>query len=383
VRRKVIMFANSLKCAFCGVEHELDLIYLCEQCEGTLDVTYGYGGISFESMLADDTPGIWKYRDVLPIRPDTEPVTLGEGDTPFLEAKSLGEALGHAPLYIKDETANPTGSFKDRPLSVALTKARELRIERIVLASTGNTAVSAAAYSQKAGMPCSVYLPAGTPSEKMSAIRARGADVEEVEGTFSDAYERVLRESREGGGFNVTSTFVNPYAGEGDKTVAYEIYRQLGEVPCWILVPVGAGPLLVYCWKGFNELMHARITNCVPRMVAVQAEGCAPIAHAYEDDLPEVEPWGEPHTIAGGVADPLWTYPRDGTRTLNVVRESKGCALDVAERDIPKYVSLVADSEGISAEPAAVLSVAAIEEMKKAGILKADESVVSIVTGRS
>jgi threonine synthase len=190
-------------------------------------------------------------------------------------------------------------------------------------------------------------------------------------------------ESGEGGAFNVTSTFLNPYAGEGDKTVAYEIYKQLGTVPCWMTVPVGAGPLLVYCWKGFNELMRAGITDCVPRMVAVQAEGCAPIAHAFEDDLPQVEPWGEPRTVARGVADPLWTHPRDGTRTLNAVRESRGCALGIAERDIPGYVELLAECEGIAAEPAAALSVAAIEEMKKGGILRPGESVVSVVTGNN
>ncbi len=377
------MFAETLKCAFCGTGHELGLVYFCEQCGGTLDVNYGYGGISFEDMLGDDAPGIWKYRDVLPIRPDTEPVTMWEGDTPLLDAKRLGEAVGHGSLYLKNETANPTGSFKDRPLSVAVTRARELGMERLVLASTGNSGAAASAYAAEAGMPCSIYIPAGTSEGKSSAMRARGADVEEVDGTFSDAYEKALAEAGDGNSFNVTSTFLNPYAGEGDKTVAYEIYRQLGTVPCWVVVPVGAGPLLVYCWKGFNELMRARITDCVPRMVAAQAEGCAPIAHAFEDDLLQVEPWGEPRTIADGVADPLWTYPRDGTRTLSTVRESRGCALGIAERDIAKYVGLLAECEDLAAAPAAALSVAAIEEMKKAGLLKPGESVVFIVTGKN
>lgn len=377
------MFAETLKCAFCGTRHELGLVYVCEQCGGTLDVGYGYGGISFENMLNDDAPGIWKYRDVLPIRPDTEPVTMWEGDTPFFAAKRLGEALGHPRLFIKDETANPTGSFKDRPLSVAVTRARELGMEGIVLASAGNAAAAASAYSAEAGMPCRIYLPAGTPPGRTAAMRSRGANVEEVDGTFSDAYEKALAESAGGDWFNVTSTFLNPYAGEGDKTVAYEIYRQLGTVPCWVTVPVGAGPLLVYCWKGFNELMRAGITDCVPRMIAVQAEGCAPIAHAFEDDLLQVEPWGEPRTLAGGVADPLWTYPRDGTRTLSTVRESRGCALGIAERDIPKYVELLADREGLAVEPAAALSIAAVEEMKKSGVLRDGETVVSIVTGKN
>ncbi len=344
-------------------------------------MSYAYGDVSFSALLESKERGIWKYRDLLPIEGSTEPVTMGEGSTPLLAAKQLGELFGQDSLYLKNETINPTLSFKDRPLSVALTRARELKIERIILASTGNTGVSASAYAARARIPCSVYVPEGTPREKTALIRLYGARIQEIPGSFSDAYERARQDSFEEGSFNVTSTFLNPYACEGDKTIAYELYEALGEVPDWIVVPVGAGPLLVYCYKGFRELFSAGFTDKLPRMVAAQAGNCAPIARAYELNLPEVEPWGEPRTIATGVADPLTTYPRDGTRTLRVVRESQGCALSIREEDISRYVLLLARSEAICAEPAAALSVAAVQKMKEEQLLKPHECVVAIVTG--
>ena len=375
------MSAESLKCASCGAEHELGLVYFCRKCQGTLDVSYDHGGVSFARMLAAAEAGIWKYRDVLPVGPDAEPVTMREGDTPLLSAERLGEVLGVPRLYLKNETVNPTLSFKDRPLSVALTKAREFGTERIVVASTGNTAVSASAYSARAGMSCCVYVPAGTPREKTALIALCGAEVRAVPGTFSDAYETALRDVQDNGAFNVTSTFLNPYACEGDKTVSYEIFRDLGDVPDWIVVPVGAGPLLVYAYKGFVELKQAGLIDRLPRMVAVQAEGCSPIARAYSKGQAEVKPWLEPRTIATGVADPLATYPRDGTRTLAVVRRSNGYALSVGEQDILAYVRLLAEREAILAEPAAALSVAAVDRMARMGLLEPSHRVVSIITG--
>jgi threonine synthase len=306
---------------------------------------------------------------------------MGEGGTPLTDASRLGAHLGHEHLLIKNETVNPTLSFKDRPLSVGLTKAVEFGVERIVAASTGNTAVAASAYAARAGIPCTIFVPAGTPREKTALMRLYGGEVEEVAGSFSDAYEKAFAVAREPRCFNVTSTYLNPFACEGDKTLAYELFEDLGAVPDWIVIPVGAGPLLAYCYKGFQELRAAGVTDRLPRMAAVQAEGCAPIARAFADGVSEVSPWGEPRTIAGGVADPLTTYPRDGTRTLAVVRDSGGCVLSIPEGSIPRSVALLATHEGIFAEPAAALPVAALEEMHRAGGLKPDERVVSVVTG--
>jgi threonine synthase len=374
------MRAKSLRCVFCGAEYGLGLLYACSRCEGSLEVCYDDDG-SFKESFGGTERGIWKYRDLLPVAKDADLVTMGEGGTPLLGAGRLAEHLGHDPLYLKNETANPTLSFKDRPLSVALTRARELDVERVVTASTGNTGVAASAYASRAGVPCVVYVPAGTPREKTALMRLYGAVIREVSGSFSDAYEAARRVAGEEGSFNVTSTFLNPYAGEGDKTVAYELYEALGDAPDWVVVPVGAGPLLVYCFKGFRELFSAGMVTKLPRMVAVQAANCAPIVRAYELERPEVEPWGEPRTIATGIADPLTGYPRDGTRTLGVVRESQGFAVGIEEAAIGQWVARLARDEAICAEPAAALSVAAVERMKEARLLRPAERVVCVITG--
>lgn len=212
-------------------------------------------------------------------------------------------------------------------------------------------------------------------------IEMYGATLIEVAGTFSDAYQKAEREAKVNGWFNLTSTFLNPYAIEGDKTLAYEIYFQLRFIPDWIIIPIGAGPLLVACYKGFKEMKISGETLKLPRMVGVQAENCAPIVRAFEDQDEEVKPWGKPETIASGIADPLTIYPQDGTRTLRTIRESGGCAVRVSDESIKRYRKLLAETEGVFAESAAVTSVAAVEKLKHAGWIQPEESVVCVVTG--
>ncbi|MCX7806738.1 MAG: threonine synthase [Planctomycetota bacterium] len=380
------MRVAALRCFFCSAEYPPGLLYFCERCGGTLEARGKWDAAALKDAVAGanrcgDRRGAWRYREMLPVSDRADPVTMGEGGTPLLRAGRLAETLGHDRVYLKNETVNPTLSFKDRPMSVAATKAVGSGLAGIVAASTGNTGVSAAAYAAKAGLPCSIYVPAGTPSEKTRLIEIYGAKIERVAGNFSDAWRRALEDARREGLFNVTSTYLNPYACEGDKTVAYEIFADLGEVPDWVAIPVGAGPLLWYCLKGFRELVEAGIADRLPRMAAVQAEGCAPIAKAWEAGADEVEPWGEPATAAGGIADPLAGYPRDGTRTLRAVRESGGVALRIPERDIPEYVALLARTEAVCAEPASAIAVAAARKLRESGRLRPGETFVAVITG--
>ena len=348
-----------------------------------LDVTYDYEKAFGDAPFGPDREerGIWRYRSLLPVRADVPPVTMGEGDTPLLPAGRLAEPLRHEAVYIKNETVNPTLSFKDRPVSVAVTVARQFQMGGVVTASTGNTGVAAAAYAARAGMTCSVYVPKGTSEAKLSLMRAHGAHLREIDGTFSDAYVVAEREAREKGFFNLTSTFLNPYGVEGDKTLAYEVCQQLGGAPAWVVIPIGAGPLLVGCFKGFGELRAAGQIATLPRMVGVQARNCAPIVRAFERGSDEVEPWGEPRTIASGIADPLTSYPQDGTRTLRTIRQSEGRAVSVSDEEISECVKALAEQEGILAEAAAATSVAAAANMVRDGLVRPTDSVVCVVTG--
>ena len=377
------MFCKSLKCVLCGSEFKLLPIYDCKNCGGSLDATYDYKMAFAASLFTNSDPsmGIWKYKNLLPVNSNQAPVTLGEGGTPLIPADRLAKKFNHSGLYIKNETINPTLSFKDRPLSVGMTVAAQFNFNGVVTASTGNTGVATAAYAARAGLDCSIFVPIGTPKEKLNLMLAFGAKLFEVEGTFSDAYNKASGEAELNGLFNLTSTFLNPYAAEGDKTLAYEIFSQFGGVPDWIVVPIGAGPLLVGCYKGFKELLLAGLVSKLPRMVGVQARNCSPIVRAFESNVASVYPWDKPDAIAGGIADPLTTYPNDGTRTLKAIRDSNGTAIGVDDSSIIESVTLLSTLEGILAEAAAATSISAASWMICNGTVAKEESIICVVTG--
>lgn len=374
-----------LVCTGCGSIHDFAPIYACQHCGASLDIQYDYDHIFAKTSFADMAArtadqGIWKYRELLPVNPDIEPVTLGEGQTPLL---CMNRIFNSRNIQIKMESLNPTLAFKDRPLATALTAAKQFAMREVVCASTGNTGVAASAYAARAGVRCTVYVPEATPSEKLSAMEQYGAQIRLVSGTFSDAYNIASQEAVERRAFNLTSTYLNPFMVEGDKTVAYEIVEQSqGDVPDWIVIPIGAGPLLFGCYKGFKEMRRAGYIDKLPRMVGVQAAGCAPIVEAYETGRPEVEPWQRPiMTKASGISDPLTSYPADGTRTLSVIRESNGVALAIAEEDLFATREQLAQREGILAELSSVTAVAAVHMMLDTGKIGRDENVVMVVTG--
>ncbi|WKA55486.1 threonine synthase [Planococcus shixiaomingii] len=374
---------KSLTCIECGHGHQAEIFYKCERCEGSLDIEYNYEMHREEAEAAGKKEsGIWKYRSFLPVAPNSEPVTLGEGNTPLLRMPSLEMELEQSEIYFKNESANPTLAFKDRALSVALTAAKQFNVEGVITASTGNTGVSAAAYAARAKLPCKIYVPKKTPNEKLRLMKIYGAEISLVEGNFSDAYLMAAQQAETTEWFNVTSTFLNPYAVEGNKTIAYEIHEQFGDVPDWIVIPIGAGPLLVACFKGFKELQLAGKTSKLPRMAGVQAASCAPIAAAFENGLEEVAAWKQPiATVASGIADPLTTYPKDGTRTLKAIYASDGCGIAVEDDRMLHYQKKLAIEEGVFAEPSSATAIAALELMKRKGYLRKNESVVSVITG--
>jgi threonine synthase len=361
----------SLACHSCSWRGELSNLYACPVCGSTLLVAYAG---TYEPPNGKVDEGIWRYRRFLPVSADTKPVTLGEGSTPTLQARRLDPS---GALLLKNETVNPTGSFKDRPVAVAATVARELGLSGLVCASTGNTGVAVAAYAARAGLPAACVVPEATPAAKTAQIGAVGARIVRVRGNYSDAYA-LARAAESYGWANLTSTYINPYMLEGDKTVAYEIFEQLGErIPDWVVVPVGAGPLLTAIHKGFEELGVSG-----PRMVAAQAAACAPVVRAFESGATEVSEWEHPaETTASSIADPLRGYPEDGTRTLSVVRQSGGTAIAVSEEETREATIDLARSEGLLVEPGAAVAVAAYRKLAAQAVISRGEPAVVVLTG--
>ncbi|OYT66716.1 MAG: threonine synthase [Candidatus Wolframiiraptor sp. EX4484-121] len=383
------MFARSLKCVRCGKEYPLKKFYKCPSCGGVLDVKYDYVKLADEvdlrSLFSKRGLNLWKYIDFLPIRKSSEIVSLGEGMTPLLKAERLGESLKVKSLYLKDETRNPTSSFKDRPYTVGVSKAKEFGVKAAVVASAGNAAASLAAYSARAGIKCYVFVSENVPAHRLLEIQAYGAEVIRVKQVPDGVFRITVSASEKFGWYNLTTSFYNPYTVEGDKTIAYEIYEQMGfEVPDWVIIPVGVGPLLVGCYKGFNELRNLGLVNEVPKMVGVQSEGCAPIAKAFEENRSEVEPWkGELKTVARSIVNTLQEYPDEGTYTLQIIRRSKGCALAVSDDEILRAMDDLATAEGILAEPASATVIAALRRLLEDGVIDKSDKIVCVVTGLS
>lgn len=373
-------------CWSCGTVYPVEAVYVCRKCGGSLDIRYDYDRIfanhSFADLISLSGTTMWNYRPLLPIVPDAQVITLGEGGTPLLRSRNIQELDKLSQLYLKLESLNPTLAFKDRPLSVALTAAKQFGMQEVVCASTGNTGVAAAAYAARAGLRCKVYVPASTPIEKLGAMKEYGAELQPVDGSFSEAFITAMEQATFRNAFNLTSTYLNPYAIEGNKTVAYELVAQLGRVPDWIVVPIGAGPLLSGIYKGFREMKKAGLVDRLPRMAGVQAEGCAPIAEAFRTGVKEVQPWGNKVlTTASGIADPLIRYPADGSRTLSVIRDSGGIALSLPDEELQYYRKQLAQREGVLAELSSVTAVAAVQSMLQDGLLSHEDTVIAIVTG--
>ena len=376
------MHAVALECSRCNWTGELTMGYTCPCCGYSLEVKYDYNAIDKKQLVnaLENGHGVWAYSELLPLKKKENIITMDEGGTPLIESNRIGKEVG-VKLYLKDETRNPTLSFKDRPNTVGISVAKELGFQDVAIASTGNGAASLSAYAAKGGLRCHVFVPKSTPVGKVAQALYHGAEIIYSDGDYSESFHCAVRMCGKNKWANITSTYINPYTMEGDKTIGYEIFMQLhGNAPDWIVVPLGAGPMLSGIWKGFLELKLLGFTDRLPRMIGVQAEGCAPIIDAFEKGQTKVTAWGKCETIAGAIADPLKGYEDDGIRTLTSIRASYGYGVKVSDDFIMKLVQKLAKEEAMFVEPASASSVSAVYKLRDMGVIKQNESVISIIT---
>lgn len=379
------MYAKGLVCVRCGEKHELDEIYACKKCGNILKVEYDYSEMNVNNLndiIDERYNGMWRYKAVLPIEEDKNIVSFGEGNTPIVKLNNIYSNIGFSNLYIKSEFTNPSGSFKDRPTSVGISVAKAMEVDTVAVASSGNTGPSVASYAAKARMKCLACVPETTPRSKIIQLAAYGAKVSLVDGAYSDSYNIVSEACKNFRYTNLTSTHINAYTLEGDKTVGYEIYEQLNEnIPDWIIVPIGAGPLLTGVWNAFCELKEFGLIDKLPRMVGVQAESCSPVVKAYMESEKVKPSYDKPNTIASGIADQLIGYTQDGDYTLSIIKASKGIAISLTEEEILDAWNKLSTTEGVFGEPTSAAAVGAVEKLYKLEKLSKDDCIVSVITG--
>lgn len=354
---------------------------LCE-CGAPLFARYDLARAALEMRpghLALREPTLWRYREVLPIEDPEDRVSLGEGFTPLLTAPRLGAALGLPKLLLKDESANPTGSFKARGMALAVSMARRHGARDLCLPSAGNAASALAAYAARAGLKAHVFLPRDVARLYVREAEAYGAEVVCVDGLITDA-ARVCAERAAGNGWYSCATLREPYRVEGKKTMGYELAEQLDwTLPDAILYPTGGGTGLIGMWKAFAELGEMGFLGAKrPRLYAVQAEGCAPIVKAFQDGLAEAPPWPGATTHAHGLRVPK---AFGDFLILRALRESHGAGIAVSEPEIVQGLKEAAASEGVFLAPEAGACVAAARRLKASGHLSPDDTVVLFGTG--
>jgi len=379
------MFFSHLECASrCGAGpfDPRERHFLCPSCALPLLARYDLAAAKAWSRdsLRDRAPNMWRYRELMPLLPGDEPVTLGEGMTPLLHAKRLGKTLGLTHLFIKDESPNPTNSFKARGQSAAITRARALGAHTIALPTAGNAGNAAAAYAAAAGLACEVFIPKDAKKPFVDECRLYGANVTLVDGLITDAGRMAAERGSSRGWYDV-STLKEPYRVEGKKTMGYELAEQLGwRLPDWIVYPTGGGTGLVGMWKAFDELeMIGWITSGTrPKMVSVQAEGCAPIVRAFEQGTTKAAPWENAHTVADGLRVPRAI---GDFLILQAIRDSLGTALAVSDREMVEDMVAIGSQEGVSAAPEGGAALSAIRHLVADGRIKSHETVVLFNTG--
>ena len=331
------------------------------------------------SAIARRPPGIWRYFEVMPVLDESNVVTLGEGGTPMLRAPRLEAHTGARRLMIKDEGQNPTGTFKARGLSSAVSKAKELGLSKLTVPSAGNAAGALAAYCARAGMECHVFMPSDAPEAAKKETEIAGANLTLVNGLISDAAVLSRQRAAELGLFDV-STMREPYRVEGKKTLGYEIAQDLDwRLPEAIVYPTGGGTGMVGMWKAFGEMeAMGWIGPERPRMISVQAEGCAPIVRAFEQGERFAAPWEDAHTIAAGLRVPaaIGDY-----LILDAIRESGGTAVAVSDAEILDAMRTIASLEGIWPAPEGAATLAGYLRLRAEGRLAAETETVLMVTG--
>jgi threonine synthase len=370
-------FAQQIVCARCQNCFALsELLNLCP-CGSPLLVRYDIKAARTafaKSDLVGRVASLWRYRELLPLQSNTNLISLGEGYTPLLEAKKLGAELGLQQLWIKDEGQNPTGSFKDRGLSLAISRAKELGVKKAAIPSAGNAGGSFAAYAARAGLEAHVFMPRDTPIANQREVQQYGAELTLVDGLINDC-GRIIAEKKTTEGWFDFSTLKEPYRVEGKKTMGYEIAEQLDwQLPDVIIYPTGGGTGLIGMWKAFAELEELGwIGKARPRMVSVQASGCAPIVKAFDEGKASAEPWQDGKTVAAGLRVPQAV---GDFLMLRAIRDSHGTALSVSDDEMLAEIPRVGKAEGVFFCPEGAASVAALRRLLKAGWIKPDDGVV-------
>ena len=375
-------FVESLRCRECARTYPVEALHVCEFCFGPLEVAYDYeaiaASISREGIAAGPNT-IWRYAQLLPASAEN-PVNLGAGFTPLVRADRLAAELGLGELWIKNDTVNPTGSFKDRVVSVALTKARELGFKVAACASTGNLANSVAAHAARAGMQSVVFIPADLEQAKIVTTGVYGGTLVAINGTYDDVNRLCAELTSEHPSWAFVNVNVRTYYAEGSKTLAFEVAEQLGwQTPDHVVVPIASGSQLTKIHKGFAELDKVGLLDEEPavRVSGAQAAGCSPVATAFAEGTDAIRPQ-KPSTIAKSLAI---GDPADGYYALDVVRSTGGAIGSVTDDEIVDGIRLLARTEGIFAETAGGVTIATLAKLAAEGVVRPDERVVAYVTG--
>lgn len=370
-------------CIACGEKYDADeILYSCNRCGDLLEVKYDYDIIKAKLEKSDwqTLPlSVWRYKDFMPIRDPLKIVSLNEGGTGLHSCQRLINLLGVRRLYVKNEGENPTGSFKDRGMTVGITKAVELNMKTVICASTGNTSASLAAYAARAGLQCIVLIPSGKIAYgKLAQAMVYGAKVVQIRGNFDQALKMVLELSEKHREVYLLNS-INPYRLEGQKSLAYEICDQLNrEAPDRVVLPVGNAGNISAIWKGLTEFHKLGLIDKLPKMTGIQAEGAAPIAKAIKNGSNEIMPINQPETIATAIRIGA---PVSWKKALRAIRESKGTAETVTDDEILEAQKMLARSEGLFVEPASASSIAGLKKLFESGKIDKDEVVVCVTTG--
>ena len=373
---------QSLKCRECGIEYNPQFIYVCQECFGPLDVIYDFpSNVKKDTFESRQEKTYWRYFELLPITDKANIVDLNAGFTPLQYAERLGKEIGGLKsLFIKNDSVNPTFSFKDRPAGVAVSKAREMGLKAVGCASTGNLASATAAHAAKAKLPCYIFAPSDLEHVKIAQALSYGAEFVAVEGTYDDA-NRVASIIGDSKGIGVVNINMRPYYVEGSKTLAFEVAEQLNwRVPDNLIIPVGSGAMLNAICKGFEELHRLGFIDSIRnlKITAAQPHGCCPVVDAFKRKSNSVIPVERPETIAKSLAI---GDPGDGLYVLKKLKQYNGIAEEATDEEIIEGILTLAKTEGIFTEPAGGVSIAVLRKLIEEGRIDNDETTICYITG--
>lgn len=378
------MMKNMFQCTVCGAAYEGPQNHFsCSLCGGSIEcpIDLHQNAEHLRNVIRrGSSNGIWGYRDFFPVDQSLEPVTLGEGNTPLLHATSLGKMYGMKNLYLKNETLNPSGTYKDRFATVAMTMAKADGVQQVAIGSAGNAAAAVAAYAAKAGMECFIILPPGAVKERAWQNMAYGGHFINGIGGVFDCVQMAEEGEELFGWKNMCTTMINnPIGCDGYKTIAYEIAKSMDfDVPDYVICPVGGGIIISKVYRGFVEMKELGLIDRVPKMIGAQAEGCAPLVKAFNEGAHATQTWKNGYTIAFAIFDPV-TF--EGVTALDCIRKSQGMAISVSDEEIIEAMHLCARMEAVIPEPASAASIAVASKAVREGKINPDASIVCVLTG--